>query len=152
MTQKDRQPKAAADLYDPPLELWPTGGVYQLWVWVSARVWVRVGRLGRCEFSPGWYVYTGRAARGLVARVGRHVNGARRRHWHIDYLLARREVSIQRVVLASDDAEQECAINAAMGSEGDCVVPGFGSSDCRAGCAAHLWRRLHGVSRGTGWR
>jgi Uri superfamily endonuclease len=126
---------------------------------VSVAIRVRVGRLGTFRFPAGLYVYTGRAARGLRARVLRHLRwcqGRPRRpyhppsthgrdgrttppkHWHIDYLLARREVHVERVVLASPDPGDECAVNQAV--PGMAVVPGFGASDCRECCRAHLRR------------
>jgi Uri superfamily endonuclease len=60
-------------------------------------------------------------------------------HWHIDYLLAERKVKLERVILASTDPGKECAVNRAAGQAGIVVAPGFGASDCRAGCPAHLW-------------
>ena len=124
---------------DPPLEEWPDAGVYQLWVRLCSRARVTVGQLGRFVCPAGAYVYTGRAARGLRARVARHVNGADRMHWHIDYLLAHRRVRVERVVLVSPDPEAECAVNQATGVDAVAVVPGFGASDCRDGCPTHLW-------------
>ena len=59
---------------------------------------------------------------------------------NIDYLLGRREVLIERVVLALSDPEKECAANQGVGRKACCVAPGFGASDCREGCQAHLWR------------
>ena len=125
---------------DRPLDDWPDAGVYQIWFELADDVRITVGRLGRFAFPVGIYVYTGRASRGLRARVRRHVGGAPRRHWHIDYLLAKPEVAVVRVALASLDADEECSVNQAVGLTGDCVAPGCGASDCRAGCAARLWR------------
>lgn len=122
--------------FEPPLDDWPTAGVYQLWLRVSVGIRVRVGRLGWCMFPPGLYVYTGRAGRGLPARVRRHVRRGTVRRWHIDYLLGRREVWLERVTLASREPTDECPVNQAVG--GCVIVPGFGSSDCHAGCGAHL--------------
>lgn len=127
-------------VFTPPDDRWPDRGVYQLWIRVSVALRVTVGRLGRLTLPAGLYVYTGRAARGLRARVRRHVRGAARKHWHIDYLLARRGVRLERVELVSDSPGDECPANRAVGREAGCPVPGFGASDCRAGCAAHLWR------------
>jgi Uri superfamily endonuclease len=128
----------------PPIERWPAVGVYQLRLRVSVTIRVRVGRLGRFTFPPGMYVYTGRAARGLRARVLRHVTGARTRHWHIDYLLARGDVHVERVELVSDDPVDECAANRRVGAAGRVPAPGFGSSDCKAGCGTHLWHIVSG--------
>jgi Uri superfamily endonuclease len=122
-----------------PTHHWPDAGVYQLWLRVTGRLTVSVGRLGQLVFAAGTYVYTGRASRGLRARVARHARGADRLHWHIDYLLADRMAKLERVLLASTDPHEECAINQLMGRTGVAAARGFGASDCRAGCPAHLW-------------
>jgi Uri superfamily endonuclease len=126
-------------LFTPALEAWPDAGVYQLWIALSRGVRVRVGSLGVIRFARGTYIYTGRAARGLRARVLRHVRGAQRLHWHIDYLLAQRNARVERVMLASTDPEDECRVNCDA-ANGWVAVPDFGASDCRNGCPAHLWR------------
>lgn len=132
-------PRAAA----MTVEDWPDGGVYQLHLRVSAKVRLTVGRLGRFTLAPGDYIYTGRAARALRARVRRHLRlaapqgaSAARQHWHIDYLLACPQVSIKRVVLASTKADDECPVNQAV--TGANPIPRFGASDCRARCGSHL--------------
>ncbi|RMF75257.1 MAG: GIY-YIG nuclease family protein [Acidobacteria bacterium] len=104
---------------------------------VTRRVRVRIGALGVHTFEPGWYVYTGSARRGLEARLARHLAPAhaRRRHWHIDHLLAARGV---RVVAVRRSRLPECRLRRTLG--GDPAVPGFGASDCRAGCPSHLER------------
>lgn len=129
----------APPTFEPALADWPDTGVYQLWIEVSVGLRLRVGRLGRVALAPGVYVYTGRASRGLRARVQRHARGARRRHWHIDHLLARAEVHLRRVTLAATDAAAECAVNQTLAG-GETVLPGFGASDCRRGCGSHLCR------------
>ena len=108
---------------------------YQLWLRVAEEITVRVGRLGRCRFPAGWYAYTGSARRGLRARLRRHCAPAegKRTRWHADHLLASRHVSLRFVLLSEDP---ECEVNAALG--GSCPCPGFGASDCRAGCGSHL--------------
>ena len=119
--------------------MWPDAGVYQLWIELRRPVNVRVGALGVIHFAEGTCIYTGRAARGLRARVLRHVRGAERLHWHIDYLLAQRGARIERVTLASTDPDDECRVNRSAADDGRVAVPGFGASDCRNGCPGHLW-------------
>jgi len=106
---------------------------YQLVIEVPLAVRVQVGRLGEFEFPAGTYVYTGSARRGLEARLARHVRAEKPLRWHIDYLLAAPGVRITKVVRSSRD---ECGLNQA--ARGAVRVPGFGASDCRAGCVAHL--------------
>jgi len=127
-------------VFDPPLDDWPDGGVYQLWVRVHRDVQLTVGGLGQFTLTAGSYVYTGRASRALRARILRHALGSKRKHWHIDYLLAQGETRVERIVLTSQDPEAECEINRKTGRLGKCTVPGFGASDCTRGCEAHLWK------------
>jgi Uri superfamily endonuclease len=107
---------------------------YRLHIRVTRPVAVTVGRLGRFTFPAGRYVYTGSARRALDARIARHLSREPRRlHGHIDYLLAApgcRVTGVER-----HDAD-ECALNRAVG--GLISAPGFGASDCRAGCGSHL--------------
>jgi hypothetical protein len=58
--------------FTPALDAWPDAGVYQLWIELRRPVKVGVGALGVIHFAKGMYIYTGRAARGLRARVLRH--------------------------------------------------------------------------------
>ena len=138
MGREKIQSSMLSPIFEPPLERWPTAGVYQLWLRVSVEARVTVGRLGRFNFPAGRYIYTGRASRGLRARVERHIRGDRRLHWHIDYLLRRREVRVERVVLVSENPDDECPVNQTAIRNGSLVVPGFGASDCRRGCLSHL--------------
>jgi hypothetical protein len=55
---------------------------------------IRVGRLGKLGFDTGIYAYVGSALGpgGVAARLSRHIAGARKDRWHIDYLLGEGEV------------------------------------------------------------
>lgn len=106
---------------------------YQLTIEVARPVRCTVGRLGTYLFPAGRYVYTGSARRGLDARIARHVRRNKTLFWHVDYLLATDGVRVTRVVRSR---RSECALNRAC--RGEVVAAGFGASDCRAGCAAHL--------------
>ena len=108
---------------------------YQLLIEVAAPVRVAVGRFGEFEFSAGLYCYTGSALRNFEARVRRHLSPTKKMHWHIDYLLAAPGVSVREV---RRYGEAECFVN--QRTAGAVEVPGFGSSDCRAGCGSHLKR------------
>ena len=106
---------------------------YQLLITVSAPVRVTVGRLGTFDFPAGDYCYTGSAVRHIEARIRRHQSPLKKMHWHIDYLLAAPGVVVREVLRYSSP---ECAINRQL--VGEIVVPGFGASDCHAGCISHL--------------
>lgn len=87
-------------------------------------------------FPEGTYTYTGSAKRSLASRIARHLGSDKKLHWHIDYLLARPEARVTRVKTFQ---ACECEIN--QQTRGRVIAPGFGSSDCRSRCGAHLkWR------------
>jgi Uri superfamily endonuclease len=108
---------------------------YQLLIEVAAPVRVAVGRFGEFTFPAGRYCYTGSAVRNFEARIRRHLSPVKKMRWHIDYLLAAPGVRIREVNRFCDD---ECPVN--QRTAGEIPVPGFGASDCRAGCGSHLKR------------
>lgn len=113
----------------------PGAATYQLIIELVRPARIEVGRLGVAEFPAGTYVYTGSARRGIAARVRRHLAKEKRLHWHIDYLLASAGARVVEVRLSH---ESECVLN--QRTAGRIVLRGFGASDCRAGCGAHLKR------------
>lgn len=106
---------------------------YQLHILLRRPQAITVGRLGRFSLEPGRYVYTGSARRNLRTRLLRHLSRHKSLHWHVDYLLACKYAEITAISLSSRD---ECVLNQTV--NGDIPVRGFGASDCRAGCGAHL--------------
>jgi len=106
---------------------------YQLHIRLEHRQDIIVGRLGRFSFDKGRYLYTGSATRSMRPRLLRHLSGHKTLHWHIDYLLAAESAVITDIFLAS---ESECLVNQSIKAE--FPILGFGASDCRAGCGAHL--------------
>ena len=107
---------------------------YQLVIDVIQPLTCVVGRHGEFAFPAGRYVYTGSARRAFEARVARHcTRGDKRLRWHIDYLLEAPGVSVVKVVRSG---RAECVLNKGVG--GSVLIAGFGASDCRAGCGAHL--------------
>jgi Uri superfamily endonuclease len=113
-------------------------GLYVLRLELLDAVAFRVGALGRFELAAGWYLYTGSAQRNLQQRVQRHLAGPAVRRWHIDYLTTSPWVRPRGAVLVGPGSE--CWLNRAIGRLAPhAPVPGFGASDCRHGCPAHLW-------------
>ncbi len=106
---------------------------YQLMIRLHEGARIRVGRLGKFDFTAGCYVYTGSARRNLESRIARHLRREKKLRWHIDYLLNHpaAEVTDVRVFTAP-----ECRVN--QQAPGIIPVPGFGASDCRRGCKSHL--------------
>ncbi len=122
----------------------PEKGVYTLITEVREPLEVEVGSLGRLSFKPGFYLYTGSGLGpgplSLRGRVRRHLGARVRAFWHIDYLLGRPEVVVRAVVAAPSGEKLECTVNMALleGLRAGVPARGFGSSDCRSGCPAHL--------------
>ena len=102
---------------------------------------MRVGKLGVALFPKGTYVYTGSAMGGLAARLKRHLTRKKKIRWHIDHLLKLPEARIDKVIVYPPAAHQECRQNqriaALLGAT--VVLQRFGASDCKSGCASHLF-------------
>lgn len=111
----------------------PWVSTYQLKITLASPARVSVGRLGAFDFPAGRYVYTGSARRNLDARIARHLRKEKTLRWHIDYLLAAPQAHVTGVARST---QPECALNQA--GAGSVLIPGFGASDCRAGCGSHL--------------
>lgn len=109
-------------------------GSYLLIVWLERQVTIQAGRLPERLYHRGWYAYSGSAMNGLKPRLNRYLNPARKRHWHIDYLLERGNVA--GAWLVSGTERHECQIAAGLREKLE-GIPGFGSSDCR--CPGHLF-------------
>ncbi|MEM3402201.1 MAG: GIY-YIG nuclease family protein [Candidatus Hadarchaeales archaeon] len=108
-------------------------GVYVLLIHVPYSFSTKVGELGNIEFEQGYYAYIGSAMGGLEKRVGRHMKGEKKLHWHIDYLLLHsRPVD---VFIAETNEKCECKIAEELCRRFS-SIEGFGSSDC--GCKSHL--------------
>lgn len=121
----------------------PGRGVYTLVVFLPEAVDLAIGELGRHRFPKGYYAYTGSAigpgSRSLRLRVDRHLRKAKKKHWHIDYLLASEKVVVRAVVAVSTSQRLECEVNRLMKRLGGrIVVDGLGASDCRSNCGSHL--------------
>lgn len=122
-------------------------GSYALQLKLNQPEQIQVGKFAQVEFPPGIYIYLGSALGpgGLRARLGRHIRGSEKPHWHIDYLRHFAEVQAIRYVLASNASSElppECAWSQVLSKfpEADIPLAGFGSRDCHSGCRAHLLR------------
>jgi Uri superfamily endonuclease len=121
-----------------------TIGIYTLLLFLSKQVTLDIGKLGKQRFPMGYYTYTGSAlgkgALSLKHRIARHLRKEKRRFWHIDYLLADENVSIEAVIVAETNENIECKTNQHIKTIMRAKVPvkGFGASDCRKNCKSHL--------------
>ncbi len=115
------------------------GGLYLLLLRLRSQERVTVGALGSFVIEPGWYVYAGSARRYLRQRIARHLAPMKQVRWHIDYLTMLEAISAVGAVLVQDATE--CALNQKVGHIAGTTtpIPGFGSSDCKERCPAHLW-------------
>ncbi len=122
-------------------------GLYVLLLELERPLALKVGALGRVAFPAGWYLYTGSARRGLSKRVARHLARKKAVRWHIDRLTTEPAVRPLGALLFPPDGLGECALHQAVGRlvGATAPVPGFGSSDCRARCPAHLWHSARPV-------
>ena len=111
---------------------------YSLLIRVKSDLVLDVGRLGSMKFPAGYYVYTGRAKKGLSKRIQRHK--MKKKQWHVDYLTSSFDATVEEVYYHAYPAEKECLVNQGfLNLPGACVpVPGFGNSDCRDSCSSHL--------------
>lgn len=130
-------------------EIPPDPGSYALEVYLSQPIRLQVGCLGEFDFPAGHYIYLGsaRGPGGLRARLSRHLRQKTifKLHWHIDHLCqfaAPNAVCyLPRPNQTQDDEPLECLWSLFFHQLPGCLVPshGFGSSDCRLGCPAHLY-------------
>jgi len=112
-------------------------GVYVLIVSVGKDIRVNVGALGSIFFERGVYAYVGSAQNGLERRVQRHLRKAKRKFWHVDYLLDDDAVRVVKVFCKAAEKSEECRIARKLSEKG-VAVKRFGCSDC--GCVSHLFR------------
>lgn len=101
---------------------------------------LQIGRLGRYDFAPGYYIYVGSAfgAGGLEARLAYHSRRHKGRpHWHLDYLRA--HARLREAWAVSGPAHFECVWCRRLAEAPGLSRPvaGFGSRD--TGCPAHLF-------------
>lgn len=111
-------------------------GIYILFISIKKNISVKIGALGRIKFSKGTYAYVGSAQNGIRQRVERHQRKHKKKHWHIDYLLANQNVKIERVFYRETRKKEDECLAVKRLIKGNESVKGFGCSDCR--CNSHL--------------
>lgn len=133
----------------------PAPGDYLLVWWLTgSQPPVHVGRLGAIRFAPGTWAYAGSAhgPGGLRARLSRHLTPDKPLHWHVDHVAAALappsviaipgpgKRSGRPVPAGGHMRRLECDIVRCLLRTVGFLSPiaGFGSSDCRDGCPAHL--------------
>lgn len=129
-------------------------GIYLLEIIVMKPCRIRIGKLGVLNFEKGRYVYIGSSQTNVEKRIARHYKSHKTKKWHIDYLLANKNVKLERAFSRTGEKQTECKI-AYFLSQTEKPVENFGSSDCS--CKSHLfriktidiakiWKKLHKVT------
>jgi Uri superfamily endonuclease len=115
-------------------------GTYYLHLILTESIDLQVGQLGCFHFEAGSYFYCGSAfgTGGLHARLNRHLAGKSKLHWHIDWLRRAARVAGWGYQIGLPDLECEWSQDLASLPGAQISVPGFGASDCRNECRAHL--------------
>jgi Uri superfamily endonuclease len=112
-------------------------GIYALVIAVRKNIVVDAGALHNVRLRKGLYVYVGSAQNSMEKRIARHLRKAKRRFWHIDYLLAATGVTVVGAFRKPGPKSDECKLARRLGRAGTAVRK-FGSSDCH--CQSHLFR------------
>ena len=119
-------------------------GTYILILELEEEKEIRIGALGELPFKKGFYIYVGSAmgekgSTTLENRVRRHLRTSdkKKKHWHIDYLLADKKASIIRVLICPSLIKLECLLANEIKSNAESYIKNFGSSDCN--CQSHLF-------------
>ena len=110
-------------------------GSYLLVLRLEREKLIEVGRLGKLIFQKGYYIYVGSAMSNLRARIERHRQKRKKKHWHIDYLTQVTDGFLSIPIRSSQ--RQECEIAQSLSSIMKSGPSGFGSSDCH--CLTHLF-------------
>lgn len=130
-------------MIDLPVE----SGQYALFLRLLTPKKLSIGRLGIGDFPAGNYLYFGsaRGSGGLRARLGRHLRGAAKLHWHIDTLRIVAQVYgfcyLKDQHFSKQAIPVECLWSQRLRELPAVQVPlpGFGASDCKSGCDSHLF-------------
>ncbi len=113
-------------------------GIYCLIIDVKKNIELKIGSLGRIEFKKGDYIYVGSAQNNIEKRVERHFSKNKKKHWHIDYLLADKNVKLKKYLYKKAGKKQECKLACSFLLSFEEPIKGFGCSDCN--CVSHLFK------------
>jgi Uri superfamily endonuclease len=113
----------------------------------SSSAVIIVGRKGSLALQPGFYLYIGSALGpgGLRARVSRHADRDKKKHWHIDYL--RPHLCLRAVCFSVCSERLEDVWSEQVGAwpEADVPMKGFGASDRQLGTHLYYFQERPGA-------
>jgi Uri superfamily endonuclease len=115
-------------------------GNYVIVAYAAQPFSLEMKKFGLLELQAGYYLYCGSAhgPGGLRSRVSRHLEGETKKFWHYDYLKGYLLPECVWWQVNPVNFECETAQFLAGMTAANCVVKGFGASDCRRGCLSHL--------------
>jgi Uri superfamily endonuclease len=113
-------------------------GTYLLLLECNNEAELSIGKFGRMNTEPGYYLYVGSAfgPGGIRSRINHHMRRAGRPHWHIDYLRTV-AVLVNAWCVYGYRYEHEWSRSLSKSEAATVPLKGFGSSDCE--CATHLF-------------
>lgn len=91
---------------------------------------IEIGKLGKRQFSSGFYIYVGSGMANLEKRVKHHLLKKKNYHYHIDYLTPD-HMKIKKYFLIRSTEKMESDIALRVEKVCDEVVNGFGCSDTK---------------------
>jgi Uri superfamily endonuclease len=121
-------------------------GSYLILLSLSETKKIKIGKFGLKIFDKGYYIYIGSAmgktSTSLEKRLIRHISTVKNKeanfHWHIDYLLADKKVSICAILISpNQNTKEECDFADLIKLSANYPIDKFGSSDCT--CKSHLY-------------
>jgi Uri superfamily endonuclease len=119
-------------------------GAYVLIIRVRQPTILQIKSLGKIAFKDGIWVYVGSAmgdgSTSLENRLKRHFRKEKTIYWHIDYLLDTDSELVEAIWAESlKPVECELAQTIAASDVFEGGPSGFGASDCRKRCGAHIF-------------
>lgn len=111
-------------------------GVYLAIFRLPRPLTIHIRTLGCFDLPAGVYLYVGSAQKNLQTRLARHARRRKRRHWHIDHLSC--HAPMLGALILEGPKSLECRVAKMLAHRYECLVPDFGSSDCR--CGGHLFQ------------
>lgn len=123
-------------------------GIYALIIYIKDSMKVYLAK-NIHYFPSGYYVYLGSAKQygGINSRVNRHLKRNKKIRWHIDYLTINPLVRIEAIVYVKTKIFKECAfVKILKKNNFEIASKGFGSSDCKEECGAHLLKPIKNFS------
>lgn len=91
---------------------------------------VEVGKLGKVQFKPGFYVYVGSGMTNLEKRVKHHQLKKKSYHYHIDYITPK-VMKIKKPFLIRTNERMESELAIEVEKVCDEMIEGFGCSDTK---------------------